>query len=83
MTLRSGSTLLSGRRTLWGRFERLLLSVAMGIAAFVIERRVLRSIKRTGTSPRLPAPDATTLEPTSRDGVVKVELDRGEAAGDR
>jgi hypothetical protein len=55
----------------------------MGIAAFVIERRVLRSIKRTGTSPRLPAPDATTLQPSSRDGVVKVELDRGDAAGGR
>jgi hypothetical protein len=55
----------------------------MGIAAFVIERRVLRSIKRTGTSPRLPAADATTLQPSSRDGVVKVELDRGDAAGGR
>jgi hypothetical protein len=55
----------------------------MGIAAFVIERRVLRSIKRTGTSPRLTAPDATTLGPASRDGVVNVELDRGDAAGDR
>jgi hypothetical protein len=71
-----------GRRGLWGRFERLLLGVAMGIAAFVIERRVLRSIKRTGTS-RLPVPDATTLQPGSRDGVVKVELDRGDAAGSR
>ena len=83
MTSRSGSTVSSGRRSLWGRFERLLLGVAMGVAAFVIERRVLRGIKRTGTSPRLPAPDATTLEPTSRDGVMKVELDRGDAAGDR
>jgi hypothetical protein len=73
----------SGRRGLWGRFERLLLGVAMGIAAFVIERRVLRSIKRTGKSPRLPAPDATTLQPSSRDGVVKVELDRGDPAGGR
>jgi hypothetical protein len=72
-----------GRRGLWGRFERLLLGVAMGIAAFIIERRVLRSIKRTGTSPRVPAPDATTLQHGSRDGVVKVELDRGNAAGGR
>ena len=70
-----------GRRG-WGRFERLLLGGAMGIVAFVIERRVLRSIKRTGTSPRLPAPDATALRPSSRDGVVNVELDRGQAAGD-
>ena len=54
----------------------------MGIVAFFIERRLLRSIKRSGASP-WPAPDATTLEPTSRDGVVNVELDRGEAAGDR
>ncbi|HEX6400418.1 MAG TPA: hypothetical protein VF108_08150 [Actinomycetota bacterium] len=80
----SGSGLMrsSGRRGLWRRFERLLLGVAMGIVAFVIERRVLRSIKRTGASP-WPAPDATTLEPTSRDGVVNVELDRGQATGDR
>ena len=83
MTSSSPSTGSSGRRSLWGRFERLLLGVAMGIAAFVIERRVLRSTKRTGTSPRLPAPDATTLEPTSRDGVMKVELDQGDASGDR
>jgi hypothetical protein len=79
---RSGSTGSPDRRGLWRRFERLLLGIAMGIAAFVIERRVLRSIGRTGTSP-WPAPDATTLEPTPRDGVVEVELDRGEAAGDR
>jgi hypothetical protein len=55
----------------------------MGIAAFIIERRVLRSFKRTGTPPRLPPPDATTLQHSSRDGVVKVELDRGDAAGGR
>ena len=81
MSSGSGPMRSSGRRGLWRRFERLLLGAAMGIVAFVIERRVLRSIKRTGVSP-WPAPE-TTLEPTSRDGVVNVELDRGQAAGDR
>jgi hypothetical protein len=79
---RSASTPSSGRRGLWRRFERLLLGIAMGVAAFIIERRVLRSVRRTGSSP-WPAQEATTLEPTPRDGVVEVELDRGEAAGDR
>jgi hypothetical protein len=72
----------SGGGGLWRRCERLLLGAAMGIVAFVIERRVLRSIKRSGATP-WPAPDATRLEPSSRDGVVNVELDRGRTAGDR
>jgi hypothetical protein len=80
VTSRSGPP--SGRRGPWRRFERLLLGAAMGVAAFIIERRVLRSVGGTGTS-RWPAKDARTLEPTASDGMVEVELDPREAAGDR
>jgi hypothetical protein len=45
------STLASGRRSLRGRLERVVLGLAMSIAAFVIERRVLKAIKSKGQAP--------------------------------
>jgi hypothetical protein len=52
------STVYSGKRSLRGRVERFLLGIAMGIAAFVIERRVLRAIKKSGETPPEPVDDA-------------------------
>ena len=40
------------------RLERFVLGIGMGIAAFVIERRILRSIKAKGEAPPSPKEDA-------------------------
>jgi hypothetical protein len=59
-------------RTFYARVERAVLGVVMGIAAFVIERRVLRAIRRSGAAE--PPPDAATVERAAGDGAVSVRL---------
>jgi hypothetical protein len=67
-------------RTFYARVERAVLGVVMGIAAFVIERRVLRAIQRSGAAE--PPPDAATVEPPPGDGAVSLRLPRdGRASG--
>jgi hypothetical protein len=39
------------RRTIVGRLERFVLGIAMGIIAYVVERRVLKAIKAGGEQP--------------------------------
>jgi hypothetical protein len=58
-------------RTFSARVERAALGVVMGIAAFVIERRVLRAIRRSGAAE---PPDAATVERAAGDGAVSVRL---------
>jgi hypothetical protein len=50
--------------------ERWLVGVAFGVIAFVLERVVLRSIRRDGKEPRVVEPEARTI--TSRGGDVDV-----------
>jgi hypothetical protein len=38
-------------RSAWRRVERFALGVVFGVAAWIIERRVLRAIRRKGLSP--------------------------------
>jgi hypothetical protein len=50
----SRSTLFPGRRSFRVRLERAVLGLAMGIGAFVLERRILKAIKAGGERPREP-----------------------------
>jgi hypothetical protein len=44
-------------RSVWRRGERLVLGVVFGIAAWIIERRVLKAIRRRGgAAPAVPTP---------------------------
>jgi hypothetical protein len=38
-------------RTAWGRVERFALGIVFGLAAWIIERRVLKAIRRRGQAP--------------------------------
>jgi hypothetical protein len=55
------------RRTLVGRVERFLLGIAMGVAAYVIERRVLKAIKSGGDEPA--TLDAGSLNEVLNEGI--------------
>ncbi len=45
------------------RFERFVLGLVFGVAAWIIERRVLKAIRRRGQAPpRTPIADQTTSE---------------------
>jgi len=44
------------------RVERAVMGAIMGVMAFVIEKMVMRSLKRSGS--KTPAPDATSLKGT-------------------
>ncbi len=48
----------------WRRFERFALGVVFGLAAWIIERRVLKAIRRRGLTPpaRSSMADQTTSE---------------------
>lgn len=61
------STVYTGKRSLRGRVERFLLGIAMGIAAFVIERRVLKAIKKGGEAP--PEPKDDSFDEMINDGI--------------
>ena len=51
------------------RFERWIVGIAMAVIAFVLERIVMRSVKKKGSSAGDPQP--TTM--TSRGGEVDLE----------
>jgi len=58
-------------KTFWRRIERWLVGVAMGVMAFVLEKAILRAIKKGEVEPPKDVPDeprATTLK--SRGGKV-------------
>jgi hypothetical protein len=55
------------RRTIVGRVERFVLGIAMGIAAYVIERRVLKAIKSSGEEPA--SADAGSLNDVLNEGI--------------
>jgi len=50
-------------RTFWRRTERWMVGVAMGIMAFVLEKAILRSIKKGEVEP--PTEDPTEPVPTT------------------
>jgi hypothetical protein len=52
------------------RIERWLVGIGFGVIAFVLERVVMRSVRRGGNEPRVPEPEARTI--TSRGGDVDV-----------
>jgi hypothetical protein len=51
------------------RVERWLVGLAMAVVAFILERLVMRSVKRSGDAKRQPPP--TTV--TSKGGEVDLE----------
>ena len=65
MSVRSGPQ--PTRRSIRGRIERAVLGVAMGIAAFVIERRFVKAIKESGQGPR--QPDERRLDELLNEGI--------------
>lgn len=56
------------KRSVWRRIERWLVGIVMAVIAIVIERMVLRSLRRKGDKP---AVDAKTI--TSRGGDVDLD----------
>lgn len=50
-------------RSAWRRVERFALGIVFGIAAWIIERRVLKAIRRRGQAP--PARSTLAEETTS------------------
>ena len=58
------------KRSVWRRIERWLVGIVMATIAIVLERMVLRSIKKKGESTETP-PQPTSL--TSRGGEVDLD----------
>jgi hypothetical protein len=55
------------RRSLWRRGERFVLGVTFGVVAWVIERRVLTTIRRRGeVAPSLSTPLAESVSEVER-----------------
>ena len=53
--------------SLWRKLERLSLGVVFGIAAWIIERRVLKAIKRKGgAAPSKPTPLSESVSELER-----------------
>ena len=52
------------------RIERWLVGIAFGMIAFVLERVVMRSVRRDGKEPKVSDPESRTI--TSRGGDVDV-----------
>jgi hypothetical protein len=52
------------------RLERWIVGIAFGLIAFVLERVVMRSVRRDGKEPKVAEPEARTI--TSRGGDVDV-----------
>jgi hypothetical protein len=52
------------------RIERWLVGIAFGMIAFVLERVVMRSVRRDGKEPKVSEPEARTI--TSHGGDVDV-----------
>ena len=61
------STTAPHRRTIVGRVERFVLGIAMGVVAFIVERRVLKAIKADGGTPA--AADAGSLNDVLNEGI--------------
>jgi hypothetical protein len=57
-----------GKRSVWRRIERWMVGLVMAIIAIVLERLVLRSIKKKGD-----APDSRTTAVKSRGGEVDLD----------
>jgi hypothetical protein len=57
---------MTERRSLWRRPERFALGLVFGFAAWIIERRVLKAIRRRGEQP--PARSSLAEETTSELG---------------
>jgi hypothetical protein len=53
------------------RVERWLVGIAMGMIAFVLEKAVIRSVRKEGKTPRVAEPESRTF--TSRGGEVDVD----------
>lgn len=53
------------------RVERWVVGVAMGIVAFVLEKAVMRSVRREGKTPKVVRPESRTF--TTRGGEVDVD----------
>jgi hypothetical protein len=54
------------------RVERWLVGIAFAVIAWVLERVVMRSVRRDGKEPRTPEAEARTI--TSRGGDVDVDV---------
>lgn len=53
--------------TAWRRVERFMLGIVFGIAAWIIERRVLKAIKRKGgATPAKPTPLSESVSEIER-----------------
>lgn len=58
------------KRSVWRRFERWLVGVVMAVMAFVLERAVLRSVRKGGTTPRRTEAPQPPTPITSKGGDV-------------
>jgi hypothetical protein len=56
------------------RMERFMVGLVMSLMAFVLERVVMRSIRREGGEPKHPTVDATSI--TTKGGEIEFEPDR-------
>lgn len=63
------------RRSVWRRLERWMVGLAMGVVAFVLEKAVMRSVRRSETPAATIPPDAQTL--TSRGKDVHLDPEKG------
>lgn len=62
------------KRSAWRRFERWMVGLAMGVVAFVLEKAVMRSVRRGETPKPTVEPDAQTI--TSRGKDVRFDRDQ-------
>ena len=66
MTLRANA-----RPTGFRRFERWMIGVVFAVMAFVLEKAVMRSVRREGKTPKVSPPESRTF--TTRGGEVDVD----------
>jgi hypothetical protein len=62
------------RRSVWRRLERWMVGLAMGVVAFVLEKAVMRSVRKGARRPRL-EPDAQTFRSRGKD--VHLDPEKG------
>lgn len=55
------------------RFERWLIGVLFAVIAFVLEKAVMRSVRRGGGEQPAPAPDQVTTQLTGSGAEVELE----------
>jgi hypothetical protein len=55
------------------RLERWMIGVLFGVIAFVLEKAVMRSVRKSGTEPTTPEPEQVTTQLTGSGAEVDLE----------